>query len=353
MPPSDRDRPARSGRIVAAIAALAVLGLILAVLIASCAGDDDTAGQAAPAETEQPATATSEPAETDTPEPEPAEVEDQATTGTDQPATDVETSEQDGPATVVDAAAEAGELGTLVSLLERSTLDTTLADGGPYTVFAPTDEAFDALPDELLTALEDDPTALKQLLTYHVVADEVPPEALVAGSLATLEGAPLEIAERAGRQYAADAPIVPPPVETGNGWLYPIGYVLLPPDLDLPSLVGDEIAAAAYDRANFVVFFAIGSAELDDEGRQTIVEAAAELATLPAGSVVRLVGVADPTGDAAANLELSRQRARAVQAALEEATPEADVRYVVRAKGEEEGPELANARRVDIVLSPA
>lgn len=365
MQRSDPDQPQRGRRIVAVIAVLALLGLILAVLIASCSGgaepavetgataETGVAAETLPAETGEEAAA--EPAET-----EPAETEEQATepaeTETDEATTEpgeTTTDEDARPDTVVDAAAEAGTFDTLSGLLAQSGLNATLAGDGPFTLFAPTDEAFDALPKELLAALEDEPEALEQLLSYHVVAERIAPDALVPGSLTTLEGAPLEIVERdEGRLDAGDAPILEPPVEAVNGWLYPIGYVLLPPDLDLTDLVGEEVAAEAYDRADVVVFFATGSAELDASAQQTIAEAAAQIEGLPEGSLVRLVGVADPTGAAAANLELSRQRARAVQAALQQAAPAADVRYVVRAIGEEEAPELANARRVDIVLVP-
>lgn len=334
MRPSDGQRPQRSGRIVGLIAVLAILGLVLAVAIASCAGGDAGASEATGAQ----AAATSAEAEPAPEEPAPAQ-------------TDVEAGPAGPgrPATIVEAAAEAGTFGTLLGLLGRSTLDATLGRDGPFTLLAPTDEAFEALPDGVLRALERDQAALKQLLTYHVVPEALTP-VVVAGSLTTLEGSSVEISERAGRQYAADAPIQPPPVSAGNGWLYPIGLVLLPPDMDLAGIVGNEVAAATYDRADYVVFFDSGSAQLGGAAAQTIAEAAAAIDALPDGARVRLVGVADASGDAAANLVLSRERARAVQAALQQAAPEAGVRYLVRAKGEEERPELANARRVDVTL---
>jgi uncharacterized surface protein with fasciclin (FAS1) repeats len=375
MPPEESGR---TRRITGLIALLAILGLILAVLIASCAGGADpaaetvatTAQAATTAADEQETTRTEtgteaeepEPAETGQAEPagtEPAETETSETdtgetaTEPDDAASDGEQEVEPEPVTLLDVAAEAGSFGSLLRLLEQSPLDETLRGDGAFTLFAPTDEAFEELPDELLAALENDPAALEQLLSYHVVPEAIAADALAPGTLDTLEGAPLEISERAGRQYAADAPILPPALEADNGWLHPIGYVLLPPDLDLADLVGEDVAAEAYDRADFVVFFEIGSAELDAAAQATIAEAATAIETLPAGSRVRLVGVADPQGDAGANLELSRERARAVQAALQQAVPDADVRYVVRARGEEEGGELANARRVDIVLIPA
>jgi uncharacterized surface protein with fasciclin (FAS1) repeats len=369
MPPEESGR---TRRITGLIALLAILGLILAVLIASCAGGADpaaetvatTAQAATTAADEQETTRAETGTEAEEPEPveteqlEPAETETSETdtgetaTEPDDAATGDEQEVEPEPVTLLDAAEEAGSFGTLLRLVEQSPLDETLRGDGAFTLFAPTDEAFEELPDELLAALENEPAALEQLLSYHVVPEAIAADALAPGTLDTLEGAPLEISERAGRQYAADAPILPPALEADNGWLHPIGYVLLPPDLDLADLVGEDVAAEAYDRADFVVFFEIGSAELDAAAQATIAEAATAIETLPAGSRVRLVGVADPQGDAGANLELSRERARAVQAALQQAVPDADVRYVVRARGEEEGGELANARRVDIVLNP-
>ncbi len=322
--------------------------MILAVVITSCAGgDEDVAAPqttGAPTEAATTVTATTEAATTEIEASEPVDPADQVESA------DAETTGEPGaPATVVDAIAAGGSFGTLAGLLEASTLDGTLAGEGPFTVFAPTDDAFAALPEEVLAALEADPTALKQVLTYHVVPESISPDALAPGELVTLEGQRVEITRDATARVN-DAQLLAPPLEAGSGWAYPIDLVLLPPDLGLAGLVGEAAAAAAYDRAGYVVFFESGSSDLDASGQQTIDEAAGEVASLPAGSTVRLVGVADPTGDAAANLELSRERAGSVQAALEEALPNADVAYEIRANGEEEGPELANARRVDIIL---
>ena len=124
--------------------------------------------ETAPAETsvevEETEPAETDPADTEEPETEPAETEadttetDPGETTTEETDTGETTTEADSgetttqPATVVDAAAEAGTFETLVASLERSGLDATLAGDGPFTLFAPTDDAFDALPEELVSA---------------------------------------------------------------------------------------------------------------------------------------------------------------------------------------------------------
>lgn len=75
---------------------------------------------------------------------------------------------------IVGTAVAAGQFTTLTSALEEAGLAETLQGEGPFTVFAPTDEAFDALPDGTLDELMADPTGeLAEILQYHVIADEV------------------------------------------------------------------------------------------------------------------------------------------------------------------------------------
>ncbi len=82
------------------------------------------------------------------------------------------------PHNIVETAREAGTFQTLLTAVDAAGLGETLADGGPFTVFAPTDDAFAALPQETVTGLLADPPALARVLTYHVVAgpDHVGPD---------------------------------------------------------------------------------------------------------------------------------------------------------------------------------
>jgi uncharacterized surface protein with fasciclin (FAS1) repeats len=87
---------------------------------------------------------------------------------------------------IVDTAVGAGSFNTLAKLLTDAGLVETLKGAGPFTVFAPTDEAFAAVPKETLDALAADKELLKKVLTYHVVAGKVPAADVKTGEVDTL-----------------------------------------------------------------------------------------------------------------------------------------------------------------------
>ena len=97
--------------------------------------------------------------------------------------------------TIVDVAAGNPDFETLVAAVTAADLVETLSGEGPFTVFAPTDEAFDALPEGLLDALllPENKDALTSILTYHVVSGEVMAADVTAGDVATVEGSTIAI----------------------------------------------------------------------------------------------------------------------------------------------------------------
>src|SRR6056297_3079298 len=113
--------------------------------------------------------------------------------GTDASADEAADSGADeGPGTIVDVAVAAGDFTTLVSALEAADLVETLSGEGPFTVFAPTDAAFDALPEGILDDLLANPEGLSEVLTYHVVPGELTASDVVgADELETVNGATL------------------------------------------------------------------------------------------------------------------------------------------------------------------
>ena len=133
------------------------------------------------------------------------------------------------PHNIVETAKEAGRFQTLLSAVDAAGLGDTLAGGGPFTVFAPTDDAFAALPQETVQGLLEDPPALARVLTYHVVPGRLTPETL-AGTHATLEGADLTVAG-SGEAFTVNgtAKVVCGNVQTANATVYIIDGVLLPP----------------------------------------------------------------------------------------------------------------------------
>lgn len=132
---------------------------------------------------------------------------------------------------IVDTAVEAGSFTTLVSAVQAAGLEETLRGEGPYTVFAPTDEAFAAVPKETLDALLADPEgALTDVLTYHVVPGKVMSTDLSDGMQAeTVNGQPITITVKDdGTVMVNEATVVTADIETANGVIHVIDTVLVP-----------------------------------------------------------------------------------------------------------------------------
>lgn len=129
---------------------------------------------------------------------------------------------------VVDTAIAAGAFETLVKALVSAELDQTLKGDGPFTVFAPVDEAFDRLPEGALAELLEDKEKLAGILTYHVVPGRVPASALESyAALRTVQGEALEVDASMGVRVGS-AYVIQPDIETSNGVIHAIDSVLLP-----------------------------------------------------------------------------------------------------------------------------
>jgi uncharacterized surface protein with fasciclin (FAS1) repeats len=132
-------------------------------------------------------------------------------------------------ADIVDTAVAAGSFTTLVAAVEAAGLVETLKGEGPFTVFAPTDEAFAALPEGTVEALLADPAALAAILTYHVIPGKVMSTDLTEGMMAaTVNGAEATITLEGGAKING-ANIVTADIETTNGVIHVIDAVILPP----------------------------------------------------------------------------------------------------------------------------
>ena len=130
--------------------------------------------------------------------------------------------------TIVDVAQSAGSFKTLVQALKAADLVTTLQSEGPFTVFAPTDEAFAALPEGALAALLENPEQLAQVLTLHVVAGEVPAAKVVdLASVTTVQGSALDVDTESGVSIGG-AKVVKTDIDASNGVIHVIDRVILP-----------------------------------------------------------------------------------------------------------------------------
>lgn len=199
---------------------LAATGVIsLALTLAACGEDDTTINTGT-------TTQTSATEETTTEE-----------TTTEETTTEETTAAEAAGDDIVDTAVAAGSFTTLTAALEAAGLDETLRGDGPFTVFAPTDEAFDALPEGTVDALLADPQGdLTEILTYHVIDGEVLAadvlemdgemvETLQGGSLTVeVEGEQVALVDAAGNRIN----VTDVDVDASNGVIHVVDAVLMP-----------------------------------------------------------------------------------------------------------------------------
>ncbi len=134
------------------------------------------------------------------------------------------------PVTVVDIIVESPVHTTLATAVTLAGLVETLQGEGPFTVFAPTDEAFEALPEGLLNTLLEDPTgALTEVLLYHVVGANVLSTDLEEGEVATLQGEDIVVSLPSGMVMINDATVTTADLVADNGVVHVINAVLTPP----------------------------------------------------------------------------------------------------------------------------
>ena len=161
-----------------------------------------------------------------TPEPTPEPTEEPTEVMTEEP-TEEPTPE---PQTIVDIAVADGRFETLVAALQAADLAETLSGEGPFTVFAPTDEAFDKLPEGTVESLLEDIPALTDILLYHVVSGEVLAQDVAQlESAETIQGQPVSIRVEDGMVYINDAQVIIQDIMASNGVIHVIDTVLLPP----------------------------------------------------------------------------------------------------------------------------
>jgi uncharacterized surface protein with fasciclin (FAS1) repeats len=128
---------------------------------------------------------------------------------------------------IVDTAVAAGQFKTLATALQAAGLVETLKGKGPFTVFAPTDEAFAKIPKADLDALLKDKAKLTAVLTYHVVPGRVMAKDVKAGKVKTVQGSELTVATMGG-VTVDNAKVIKTDIAASNGVIHVIDTVVLP-----------------------------------------------------------------------------------------------------------------------------
>ena len=132
-------------------------------------------------------------------------------------------------ADIIETAKAAGSFNTLAKAIEAAGLTETLKGDGPFTVFAPTDEAFAKLPKGTVESLLQDKEKLATILKYHVVSGEVSSsQAMKISEANTVAEKPLKISKAGGKLMVGKATVTQADIAASNGVIHVIDRVLLP-----------------------------------------------------------------------------------------------------------------------------
>ena len=204
---------------------LAALALTASMSLAACGSEDDT--DSAADDTTSSATPSEEPTESETPEAEPAADGPFGPGCAGVPTSGEGSVEGMADDPVATAASNNPLLKTLVAAVTEAGLVDTLNSAENLTVFAPTDDAFAAIPKKDLNALLADKEALTAVLTHHVLGERLGPDA-IAGDFETLAGDMLTVEGEGENFTIGDATVVCGNVQTANATVYVVDQVLMP-----------------------------------------------------------------------------------------------------------------------------
>jgi uncharacterized surface protein with fasciclin (FAS1) repeats len=213
--------------------------------------------------------------------------------------------EEEMAKSIVDIAVEDGRFTTLVTAVQAAGLAETLSGEGQFTVFAPTDDAFAALPEGTVESLLEDPEgALRDILLYHVAEGAVPAETVVTLEAApTLQGEEVSIAVVDGGVVLNEsANVIITDIEASNGIIHVIDAVILPPSMveaaaeeEMQSIVDIAVADGRFTTLVAAVEAAGLAETLSGEGQFTVFAPTDDaFAALPEGTVEALLE--DPEG---------------------------------------------------------
>jgi outer membrane protein OmpA-like peptidoglycan-associated protein len=240
------------------------------------------------------------PATDPTPRPTPTPTAAPVPDGTPTPTPTTTAAPTEVPDAVVDVLADRPELSQLVELLGRAGLGELLGGAGPVTLFAPTDDAFAALPPALSDAVAADATLVQQLLANHVVSGLVTTDDLATGAPVETEGGDLV--------DPTDVQVVDGDLDGGNGVVHVIDSVLVPEAVAVQVELNGIVLAEP-------IQFEAGVTDLVAASQATLDRVAAVMLEHP-DLAIEIQGHTDTDGDDATNEVLSAGRAEVVLAYL-------------------------------------
>jgi uncharacterized surface protein with fasciclin (FAS1) repeats len=133
------------------------------------------------------------------------------------------------PVSVADTLAQTPSLSTLHGLVVKAGLNDTFKGPGPFTVFAPNNDAFKAVPARTMDELAKDPARLKAVLTYHVVPAQVMAAEVKNGPVKSVQGTNLTLSRAGAYVTVEEAMVVTADIKATNGVVHVVDRVLLPP----------------------------------------------------------------------------------------------------------------------------
>lgn len=201
-----------------------LLGISTAFTVVACSTADPNSVSESPATTESPM------ADSSTMESPMSNSQSPMASDSQSPAADSSATSNE---TLDEVLAKSDSFTTLEKAIQAAGLEDTLKGAGPYTIFAPSDAAFAALPPETLNQLlqPENKETLKKILSYHVVPSSMTSANIAPGSVKTVEGQSVTIANDAQGITVDGAKVVEPDISASNGVIHTIDKVLLPPDL--------------------------------------------------------------------------------------------------------------------------
>lgn len=132
-------------------------------------------------------------------------------------------------ADIVETAASAGTFKNFVAALKSTDFNETLKNPGPYTVFAPTDEAFSKISKDTWASISQDKTKLEHVLAHHVIPGKVLVKEIKPGKAKTVEGDMMTLTSDNGKVTVNGANVTQSDIEAENGVIHAIDSVILPP----------------------------------------------------------------------------------------------------------------------------